>query len=74
MLPSGFKRLRNFTLIPKFSKKYHRLASTASNLKDAKIQLEILYVMILTKNICFSKHQNEGEFRNLGDSAVISIL
>ena len=49
-----------------FSKKYHRLASTASNRKPAKIQHD----NESNPPIFFSKYQNEAEFNNLDDSVV----
>ena len=32
------------------------------------------FKLFLPKNICFLKHHNKALFRDLGDSAVISIL
>ena len=41
MVPSGFRRFGNLCFINQFSKKWHRLASTASDRKGAKIQYDI---------------------------------
>ena len=39
-MPSGFKRFVHFSFINQFSKKWHRLTSTASDRKGAKIQYD----------------------------------
>ena len=41
MVPSGFKRFVHLSFINQFLKMWHWLASTASNKKGAKIQLDI---------------------------------
>ena len=41
MVPTGFKRFGHLYFINQFSKKWHWLASTASDRKGAKIQLDI---------------------------------
>ena len=41
MVHSGFRRFGNLCFINQFSKKWHRLASTASDRKGAKIQYDI---------------------------------
>ena len=38
MVPSGFRRIAHLCFINQFSKKWHQLASTASDRKGAKIQ------------------------------------
>ena len=70
MVPSGFRRCGNLSFNNWFSKKYHWLASIASNIKSAKIQLDIPRLKQQKK--LFSKHQNKAKSRNLDDSAVIS--
>ena len=41
MVASGFRRFGNLCFINQISKKWHRLASTASDIKGAKIQYDI---------------------------------
>ena len=50
-------------------KKWHRLASTASDKEGGKFQYDISWIYQI--NI-FSKHQNKAEFKNLDDSKVLS--
>ena len=65
MVHSGFRGIGNLSFSDQFLKKWHRLASTASGRKVAKIQHDIL--RFKQKNV-FSKHQNKAEFKNLDDS------
>ena len=65
MVHSRFRGIGNLSFSDQFLKKWHRLASTASGRKVAKIQHDILWFK--QKNV-FSKHQNKAEFKNLDDS------
>ena len=65
MVHSGIRGIGNLSFSDLFLKKWHRLASTASGSKVAKIQHHISWFK--QKNI-FSKHQNKAEFKNLDDS------
>ena len=69
MVHSGFRRFGHLSFINQFSKKWHRLASTASDRKSAKIQHDISW---FKQKKIFSKHQNEAEFKNLDDSLDLS--
>ena len=70
MVPSGFMSSGHLSFISQFSKNWHWLASTASNRKGAKFQYDISWFY---QNNIFSKHQNKAEFKDLGDSVVLSI-
>ena len=61
--------LPHLSFIKKKSKKWHRLASTASDRKYAKIQHDIFHDF--TKHF-FSKHQNKAEYKDLDPSEVLS--
>ena len=69
MVHSGFKRFWHLCFINQFSKKWLRLASTASDRKGAKIQHDISW---FKQKKIFSKHQNKAEFKNLDDSLDLS--
>ena len=69
MVASGFRSSGHLSFIHQFAKKWHRLASTASDKKDGKFQYDISWIYQI--NI-FSKHQNKAEFKNLDDSKVLS--
>ena len=72
MVASGISRCGNLSFINQFSKKYHRLASTESNIKGC--QNSTWYLMILTKNICFQNIKiklNPGTWMILHSSVVI---
>ena len=66
MVHSGFRRFGHLSFINQFSKKWHRLASTASDRKGAKIQHDISWF----KQKLFS-FQNI-KFKNLDDSLDLS--
>ena len=57
-MPSGFRRFGNLCFIKQFSKKWHRLASTVSDRRGAKIQYDISW-LYPPKNF-FSKHENKA--------------
>ena len=57
-MPSGFRRFGNLCFINQFSKKWHRLASTVSDRRGAKIQYDISW-LYPPKNF-FSKHENKA--------------
>ena len=68
----GFMSSGHLSFINQFSKKYHRLTSTASNIKGC--QNSTWYLMILTKNICFQNIKiklNPGTWMTLQSSVVI---
>ena len=65
MVHSGFRGIGNLSFSDQFLKKWHRLASTASGRKVAKIQHDISW---FKQKKIFSKHQNKVEFKNLDDS------
>jgi hypothetical protein len=46
MVPSGFRSFGILCFLNQFSKKYHRLASTASDRKDLRYQLKIGFLII----------------------------
>ena len=69
MVPSGFRRFGNLCFIQQFSKKLHRLASTASDRKGAKIQYD--FSQFYHKKLFF-KHKNKTEFKCLDDFEVLS--
>ena len=69
MVVSMFPNIQHLSFIKKISKKWHRLASTASDRKYAKIQHDIFHDS--TKHF-FSKHQNKAEFKDLDHSEVLS--
>ena len=62
-------RFGNLSFINQFSKKRHRLASTASDRKDAKFNM--IFHDSSPKNF-FSKHRNKAEFKCLDDSEVLN--
>ena len=73
MVPSGFGKFGHLSFRHQFSKKSYRLASTASNLRGAQIQLDVLWLE-LTKNMCFQNIKiklNSGTWMTLQSSVVI---
>ena len=71
MVHGGFRRFGNLSFINQFSKKWRRLASTASDRKGAKIQHDTLW---FKRKKIFSKHQNKDEFKNLDDSLTSVVI
>jgi hypothetical protein len=69
MAASGFRSSGHLSFIHQFSKKWHRLASTASVKKGGKFQYDISWIYQI--NI-FSKNLNKAEFKKLYDSKVLS--
>ena len=49
MVPGGFRRFGFFCFINQFSKKLHRLASTASDRKDLRYNSKIVFWLFLTQ-------------------------
>ena len=68
-MPSGFRRFGYLSFINQYSKEQHRLASTASDRKGAKLQDDISWFY---PHFFSSTHQSKAEFKDLDDTEVFS--